>query len=296
MSLHENTTDRSPVERSQAGESVRKLTYRLYPSLPNVDGYDICVADPSSGETLCTAAVHRPDPQSEAASADVRLKAQILILEEQRRELLSINEKWAKEYRTMTQYYKNKVQNLKALRQHCAHCEEETCEDREKITLNKKVKDKESTQTTDADVSSEVLKAENETKELLAQNRSLTRRWEHQHAEIRRLNKALDEALQTAQPLEASRETLHEVWKHQAEVYKEDFLKERKDREKLKEKYLELEKKYRKVHSELRGLKPQVVKTRPPQPAPECTCTNRDKCPDWEDRPVNQHHMQLHRR
>lgn len=26
---------------------------------------------------------------------------------------------------------------------------------------------------------------------------------------------ALDEALQTAQPLEASRETLHEVWKHQ---------------------------------------------------------------------------------
>ena len=36
----------------------------------------------------------------------------------------------------------------------------------------------------------------------------------------------------------------------------------------------------------------QVVKTRPPQPAPECTCTNRD----WEDRPVNQNHMQLHRR
>ncbi|KAM8730896.1 TNFAIP3-interacting protein 3-like [Acanthopagrus schlegelii] len=291
MSLHENTMDTPPVEQSQAGESVRKLTYRLYPSLPNVDRYDICVADPSSGEKPCTAAVHRPDPQSEAGSADVRLKAQILILEEQRRELLSINEKWAKEYRTMTQYYKNKVQNLKALLQH-AHCEEETCEDREKITFNKKVKDKESTQTRDADVSSAVLKAENETKELLAQNRSLTRKWEHQQEEIRRLNKALDEALQTAPPLEASSETLHDVWKHQAEVYKEDFLKERKDREKLKEKYLELEKKYRKVHSELRGLKPQVVKTRPPQPAPECTCTNRD----WEDRPVNQNHMQLHRR
>ena len=149
----------------------------------------------------------------------------------------------------MTQYYKNKVrkgnkslshvfcfvlfcliaslkcvfvnaqvQNLKALLQH-AHCEEETCEDREKITFNKKVKDKESTQvnershvliperqwrhfdvfslsnnlilsqTRDADVSSAVLKAENETKELLAQNRSLSRKWEHQQEEIRRLNK-----------------------------------------------------------------------------------------------------------
>ncbi|XP_073344850.1 TNFAIP3-interacting protein 3-like [Pagrus major] len=295
MSLHENTMDRPPVERSQAGETDRKLTYRLYPSLPNVDRYDICVADPSSGERLRTAAVHHPDTQSEAASADVRLKAQILILEEQRRELLSINEKWAKEYRTMKQYYKNKVQDLKALLHH-AHFDEEACEDREKITFNKKVKDKESTQTRDADVSSEVLKAEKETKELLAQNRSLTRRWEHQHEEIIRLNKALEEALQTTQPLDVSSETLHDVWKHQAEVYKEDFLKERKDREKLKEKYLELETKYRKVHSELRGLKPKVVKTRPPQPAPECTCTNRDKSPNWEARPVNQHHMQLDRR
>lgn len=47
----------------------------------------------------------------------------------------------------------------------------------------------------------------------------------------------------------------------QAEVYKEDFLKERKDRVKLKEKYLEQEKKFQKVHSELHVLKSKVQLT-----------------------------------
>lgn len=44
----------------------------------------------------------------------------------------------------------------------------------------------------------------------------------------------------------------------QAEVYREDFLKERSDREKLHGRYLELEKKYRKACRELRALRPQV--------------------------------------
>lgn len=113
----------------------------------------------------------------------------------------------------------------------------------------------------------------------------------------------------------------------QAEVYKEDFLKERRDREKLKEQYLELEKKFKKVHSGLRVLKPQVqhtmwlscayfslwshtlnterrrkdlnmasvfsqsTRSRPPQPVAECTCTNQAKCPD----PNNQPEIKLQR-
>lgn len=44
----------------------------------------------------------------------------------------------------------------------------------------------------------------------------------------------------------------------QAEIYKEDFLKERKDREKLKGKYLEVEKRLKKTHNELHVLKSQV--------------------------------------
>ena len=105
------------------------------------------------------------------------------------------------------------------------------------------------------ELSAELLKAETEAKEakeLRAQNSTLIRKGQHQHEEIRRLNKvrsrepkgfhvrvekafssvcslqhqlcyscfhmfvqALEEALQTAQPVEASRETLLDVWKHQ---------------------------------------------------------------------------------
>ncbi|XP_041817656.1 TNFAIP3-interacting protein 1-like [Chelmon rostratus] len=289
MSLHENTADRPPVERSQAGETVatdRKQTYRLYPSLPNINRYEVCVPTCSVREKLHTAALHHPDSllgdhqgEASAGSADVRMKDQILILEGQRQELLSINEKWAKEYRTMKQYYKEQLQDLKALLQHePSHFEEETCEERGKsITPCKKVRDKESTWAGDVDISSELLKAEKEAKELRAQNSTLTRRWQHQREEIKRLNKALVEALQPTQPLDRSSETLQDVWKHQAEVYKEDFLKERRDRETLKDKYLELEKKFRKVYSELCVFKPQVPKTLPPQPVLQCTCTNRAK-------------------
>ncbi|XP_070784643.1 TNFAIP3-interacting protein 3-like [Enoplosus armatus] len=297
-SLHENTTDRPHVERSQVGETVttdNSRTHRLYPSLPNTDRYEVCVSDLSVGQNLHAAAAGRPDSlpgddQSEvsAASRDVRMKAHILILEEQRQELLSINEKWAKEYQTMRQYYKEKVQDLKAsLQQGHSHFEVEMSEEAE---FYKKVKDEESSWTRDGDVNSELLKAEKEAKELRARNSTLTRRGQHQHEEIRRLNKALEEALQTAQPLDVSNETLQDVWKHQAEVYKEDFLKERRDREKLKGKYLELEKKFRKVHSELRVLKPQVTLARPPKPVLECTCTNGAKSPN-----INQHHIQLQR-
>lgn len=44
----------------------------------------------------------------------------------------------------------------------------------------------------------------------------------------------------------------------QAEVYREDFLKERSDREELHGRYLELEKKYRIARRALRALNPQV--------------------------------------
>lgn len=45
------------------------------------------------------------------------------------------------------------------------------------------------TQAGDVDISSELLKAEKEAKELRAQNSTLTRRWQHQREEIKRLNK-----------------------------------------------------------------------------------------------------------
>lgn len=101
-------------------------------------------------------------------------------------------------------------------------------------------------QTGDGD-ESELLKAKEEAKELRVHNGILTRRGQHQHEEIKRLNKvrhekqkqltstqtvqlftpcnncfnvfaqALDDTLQTTQPLDCS-ETLQDLWKHQVRI------------------------------------------------------------------------------
>ncbi|XP_068160383.1 TNFAIP3-interacting protein 3-like isoform X2 [Antennarius striatus] len=255
MSLSEKSAERCPVETtSETVTTDRKQTHRLYPSLPDMD-------ERSMTEKLGAAAVYHPDHQSEASAVgiEVILKARILTLEKQRQELLSINEKWAKEYRTMKQHFTQKVKSLKALvRDDCCRSGE-TCEEGGKeVTSERNVKHKASTKTGDTDMSSKLLKAEKEVNDLRAQNRTLSREWQHQREEIKRLNKALEEALLKNRPLDDSSETLQDVWKQQAEVYKEDFLKERRDRERLKDKCLGLERNLRKAHSELCVLKPQV--------------------------------------
>ncbi|XP_058496794.1 TNFAIP3-interacting protein 1-like [Solea solea] len=278
MSLREIMMDKQPEEKSQARDNKRP--HRLYPSLPNVDSYEICKLDGSIGEKLHEAAEFCHDRLLEdtqlevsAAKDDARLTAQILILERQREEVISLNKRWAKEYQTMVCYYKQKVQDLKTLL-HC-HFEEGACEARVMPIASckklKTLKGKDDTQAGDVDVGSELLAAEKKVQSLHAQNSTLARRGQHQHEEIKRLNKALEEALLTSAPPGISSETQQDVWKHQAEVYKEDFLTERKDREKLKEKYLELESQFRKARRELRVLKSQVTCTQPPQVVLECT-------------------------
>ncbi|XP_030612957.1 TNFAIP3-interacting protein 1-like [Archocentrus centrarchus] len=289
MSLHENSVDRLLVESQSSETDKHKKAHRLYPSLPNADRYEFWWPGFNTGEEPHPSA-KLENTQSEGSShkSDVNMKKQILILEEQKNELLSINEKWAKEYRTMVHYYKEKVEELKALQQ-CNHFEEEK---RKHVTLNqlklKVIKVEESTQMAADDASSKSLKAEKDVKELRAQNSALTRKGQHQREEIRRLNKALEEALQASQPLGVDSEEL-DMWKHQAEVYKEDFLKERRDREKLKEKYLELEKKYIKVHNQLHIRRSEKTWTQQLHPVLNCACANQAKYPHSDGRPVNQH-------
>ncbi|CAN9506428.1 unnamed protein product [Ophioblennius macclurei] len=279
MSQYESSKDRPPMEMSQLTEAPNRKTHRLYPSLPNIDRF--CEV-----EHLQTSAELRPSSPQEVAqsedsqpSSDVRLKAQILFLEEQRKQLLSINERWAEEYRTMAHYYKDKIRTLKASQQ---HEEEEHDQGQKHVAFAKDqkvqlVKKQEHLQT-DKSSSPELLRAE--TEELRLQNQKLTRRGQHQHEEIRRLNEALEKALQSSRSESASGEKTANIWKHQAEVYKEDFFRERKDREKLKDKYLELEKKFRKVYNELRTLKSQVTLVLKPQPAFHCPCDVGNKSPN----------------
>ncbi|XP_072306451.1 TNFAIP3-interacting protein 3-like [Eucyclogobius newberryi] len=203
----------------------------------------------------------------------VRLKKQMRVLEMQKQELISINERWAKEYRVMVQYYKDKLRDLKASlpRSDDAH---HFC----KLNVLK-----DSSTTGSGDV---LEKAQSEARQLQEQNRTLTRRGQHQGAEITRLNKALEEATLSQ---EMSKETLQDLWKHQADIYREDFLTERKDREALKDKYLQLEKKYKRVRNQLFAVQSQVTT---PQPQYECTCSQPDSDPEEKTQSTSNNKLQ----
>ncbi|KAK5617798.1 hypothetical protein CRENBAI_026563 [Crenichthys baileyi] len=267
MFVHKNTGDGPPVKTSEAPEY--KQTHRLYPTLPNINRYEVCLPLGFTGENHRTAAESHnvlKDTQSEEPVRGYNtMKEQILILEQQKKELLAINSKWAKEYRTMLQYYKKKVRLLKALKQDGLAEEERSDEEDRPVTFCKKEK------LGKDEVRAKLQTSEEEIEELRAENHSLTQRWQHQQEEIRRLNKVLKETLPKSQPLGMGSEKLEDIWKHQAEVYKEDFLRERKDREKLKGENLELEKRYKKVRDELCFFKSQVTLE---HPLHRCSCTN----------------------
>ncbi|XP_038163857.1 TNFAIP3-interacting protein 3-like [Cyprinodon tularosa] len=284
MSVDRNTGDTLLTKTLQATE--HKQNQRLYPTLPTINRYDVCLPLGSTGETRWTAAEGqslKKDTQFEKpVSSHDTMKEQILILEQQNKELLAINTKWAKEYRTMMQFYKKKVQFLKALTQDSLTDEEKSHEEEKHVTFSKKEHAHQDPQPRTDGVR---IKLQTTEEELRAQNHALSQRWQHQQEEIRRLNKVLEETLKSSQPQEMSSETLQDIWKHQAEVYKEDFLRERRDREKLKGKNLELEKRYKKIHEELRAFKSQVTLA---QPMHRCCCMNRAKHPDWEEQHIQQ--------
>ncbi|XP_011618342.1 TNFAIP3-interacting protein 3-like isoform X1 [Takifugu rubripes] len=259
------------VKSSAEAVSVdRKRSCRLYPSLPKVDRHEVSMLE--------GAAAHRLQSRSTdtQADSDTTLAAQILILEEQKKELLLINEKWAREYRTMKQFYSKKVRELRSILQgDFSHTEDNRCEEGEKnITFGKKVQDEDSAK-------AEVSRSGDEAAELRGQNSFLTRRGQHQMQEIRRLNEALQVVLGSD---DVRRASLQDVWKHQAEVYREDFLKERSDREKLHGRYLDLEEKYRKVCYELRALKPQAP---PTKPIVDCRCRNHGRSRNPTEQPTH---------
>ncbi|XP_077592609.1 uncharacterized protein LOC144209924 [Stigmatopora nigra] len=140
----------------------------------------------------------------------------IFILERQRQELISINQKWAKEYNNMVAFYQNKLLTLQASLKHQENAEES------------KLK-------------------------------------------CKHLPQALEERIHP-RILEERETTPHDLWRHQAEVFKEDFAKERRDRELLQHKYEELRQKLTFTSDELHHLKSKATWTRILHPVIECTC------------------------
>ncbi|KAK1806438.1 hypothetical protein P4O66_004955 [Electrophorus voltai] len=87
---------------------------------------------------------------------------------------------------------------------------------------------------------------------------TLTSRGQQQEQEIRRLNKALTEVHKSSVCHQDDSQAGQNIWMHQAQVYKEDFLKERRDKDRLKEKYTELANRCKRIHAELHVAKAQV--------------------------------------
>ncbi|XP_067107526.1 TNFAIP3-interacting protein 3-like isoform X3 [Osmerus mordax] len=207
--------------------------------------------------------------------------SQIALLEKQRQELLYINNKWAEQYQTMTQYYKQKVKDQEMLLMSHGQeledrSEEEQQERKRNIDLPQTKDNTNCIQLLNDDISADLQRAEREAEHLRVQNTTLTRRGQQQQGEIRRLNKVLKEVLQTTGTAEVSCGPQEEVWRHQAQIYKEDFLKERRDREQLKGKHGDLENKFRKVHTELNALKSKLIWTPTlPRPLAACVCTHQ---------------------
>ncbi|XP_023602987.1 TNFAIP3-interacting protein 3 [Myotis lucifugus] len=173
------------------------------------------------------------DP-SRGKSSTNSLERKIRCLEKQRKELLEVNRQWDQQFRSMKELYAGK---------------------KEKQTLSEEV---------------HALKKEN--KLLKENNAAMSRRREHYECEIKRLNKALQEALKVeCSPLPEDRlggpeagcghedmRTEMEVLKQQVQIYEEDFRRERSDRERLNQEKEQLQQMNRTSQSQLNQLKSKV--------------------------------------
>ncbi|KAI4881782.1 hypothetical protein NFI96_011474, partial [Prochilodus magdalenae] len=203
--------------------------------------------NPSEHETP-----HKPDSQAPETSV-LNLHIKLSNLRKKNQELLSINKKWAEQYSSLRQHFEHQITELKRkLKSYEQVKEEKKMEDL--LALSKNTK--ESTQETE--LKSCLQKANGELESLRMQCDTLIGRGLQQEEEIRRLNKVLQRAQKSLAVSQGSKQTEEYIWKHQAQVYKDDFLKERRDRDRLKEKYAELEKKYKKIHTELHVYRAQV--------------------------------------
>ncbi|XP_044802202.1 TNFAIP3-interacting protein 3 isoform X5 [Bubalus bubalis] len=160
------------------------------------------------------------------------LEQKIRCLEKQRKELLEVNQQWDQQFRSMKELY-----------------------ERKKESLNGELHE---------------LKIENNL--LKEKNALMNHKKQHYECEIKRLNKALQDALKvdcSSSPedrlgkpeMECSREEMRtemEVLKQQVQIYEEDFKKERSDRERLKQEKEELQQIIQTSQSQLNRLNSQI--------------------------------------
>ncbi|XP_054364746.1 TNFAIP3-interacting protein 3 isoform X1 [Mirounga angustirostris] len=206
------------------------------------------------------------------------LEQKIRCLEKQRKELLEVNQQWDQQFRSMKELYERKVAELKTKldaaervlstqekERQQSQSASERLRDRTRERLQRQEKEKES-------LNEELHELKKENKYLKEKNALVNKKKEHYECEIKRLNKALQDALKiecSSFPEdclgESEMECRHvemrtemEVLKQQVQIYEEDFKKERSDRERLNQEKEELQQINQTSQSQLNRLNSQI--------------------------------------
>ncbi|XP_055290249.1 TNFAIP3-interacting protein 3 isoform X2 [Moschus berezovskii] len=205
------------------------------------------------------------------------LEQKIRCLEKQRKELLEVNQQWDQQFRSMKELYERKVAELKSkldsaerflgtLEKERMQSPRESCPPRcwTSEPLRRAEKEKES-------LNGELHELKIENNLLKEKNALMNHKKQHYECEIKRLNKALQDALkmECSSPedglgkseMECSREEMWmemEVLKQQVQIYEEDFKKERSDRERLNQEKEELQQIIQTSQSQLNRLNSQI--------------------------------------
>uniref|UniRef100_H0WIU8 TNFAIP3 interacting protein 3 n=2 Tax=Otolemur garnettii TaxID=30611 RepID=H0WIU8_OTOGA len=205
------------------------------------------------------------------------LEQKIKCLEKQRKELLEVNQQWDQQFRSMKELYERKVAALRMKLDAAERLlstpekerpgsprEDERPRRRSPERLQREQKEKES-------LNEELHELKKENKLLKEKNALENKKKEHLECEIKRLNKALQDALKiecSSSPedyLRKSEACCHEemrtemeVLKQQVQIYEEDFKKERSDRERLNQEKEELQQINQMSQSQLNRLTSQI--------------------------------------
>uniref|UniRef100_A0A8I3S5G6 TNFAIP3 interacting protein 3 n=2 Tax=Canis lupus familiaris TaxID=9615 RepID=A0A8I3S5G6_CANLF len=218
------------------------------------------------------------DQSSSRKNLTNSLEQKIRCLEKQRKELLEVNQQWDQQFRSMKESYEKKVAELKtkldAAERFLGAQEkerEQTQRDSDRLRdqtrqrLQRQEKEKES-------LNEELHELKKENKLLKEKNALISKKKEHYECEIKRLNKALQDALKIESSsfpedylgkyeMECRHEEMRtemEVLKQQVQIYEEDFKKERSDRERLNQEKEELQQINQTSQSQLNRLNSQI--------------------------------------
>ncbi|XP_070360795.1 TNFAIP3-interacting protein 3 isoform X3 [Equus asinus] len=206
------------------------------------------------------------------------LEEKIRCLEKQRKELLEVNQQWDQQFRSMKELYKRKVAELQmklVAAERCLSTHEKERQQSQRESDGQRDAARERRQREEKEKESlneELHELKKENKLLKEKNALANKKKEHYECEIKRLNKALQEALNIKcsscpedclgkSEMECCHEEMRtemEVLKQQVQIYEEDFRKERSDRERLNQEKEELQQINQTSQSQLNRLNSQI--------------------------------------